>query len=63
MLNRPDLPTLAHSKKIVEIRFVRESELWHWLVIDEHDRLYLDQGQFRSLDLAADDLRSVKGFS
>lgn len=63
MLNRPDLPTLAHSKKIVEIRFVRESGIWHWLAIDEHDRLYLDQGQFRSLDLAADDLRSVPGFS
>ena len=63
MLNRPDLPTLAHSKKIVEIRFVRECDLWHWLVIDEDDRLYLDNGQFRSIDLAVDDLRSIPGFT
>ncbi len=63
MLNRPDLPTLAHAKRIIEIRFVREGDLWHWLVIDEDDRLYLDNGQFRNLDLAADDLRSVKGFA
>ncbi len=58
-----DLPTLAHAKKIIEIRFVRDGDLWHWLVIDEDDRLYLDNGQFRSLDLAADDLRSIKGFA
>ena len=62
MLSQPGLPTVAHSKKIVEIRFVRDADLWHWLVIDEFDRLYLDHGQFRSLDLAADNLRSVEGF-
>lgn len=28
MLNRPDLPTLAHAKKIVEIRFVRDGDSW-----------------------------------
>ncbi len=63
MLNRPDLPTLAHAKKIVEIRFVRECNLWRWLVIDENDRLYLDHGEFKSLDSAVDDLRSIKGFA
>ena len=63
MLNRPDLPTLAHSKKIVEIRFVRECNLWHWLVIDDNDRPYMDHGEFKSLDLAVDDLRSIPGFT
>lgn len=63
MLNRPDLPILVHSKKIVEIRFVRDGDLWRWLVIDENDRLYLDHGQFRNLDLAVDDLRSIPGFA
>lgn len=58
-----DLPTLAHTKKIIEIRFVRDGDSWRWMVIDENDRLYLDHGEFRSLDLAADDLRFVKGFA
>ncbi len=63
MLSPALLPTLAHSKRIIEIRFVRECGLWHWLIIDEDDRLYLDNGQFRSIDLSADDLRSIKGFA
>ncbi len=63
MLNRPDLPILANSKRIIEIRFVRDGDSWRWLVIDEDDRLYLDHGEFKSLDSAVDDLRSIKGFA